>query len=67
MELRANLTQRAGEDLLDVGEAQPGQLGDLGTGELAAEAERDELALALAKLLERRSELRGEPNVRILA
>ncbi len=51
---------------MDVGEAQPSELGDLGTVELATEAERDQLALALAELLEGVGEIRREAEVRIL-
>jgi hypothetical protein len=43
--------------LLDGCEAQPGELGDLGIGELAAKAERDQLAPA--ELLEGIGEIRG--------
>ena len=45
IQVSAELAQRAGEDLLDVRETQPGEFGDLRTGEIAAEAQREDFPL----------------------
>jgi hypothetical protein len=47
LEQLAQLAQRAGDDLLHVGEAQPQDLGDLRTVQVAAEAQREDLAVAV--------------------
>ena len=62
VEIRAEVPEGTGEDLLDVGQAQPGQLGDLGTGHVRAEPERNELELSVAETTQRLLELGGDPK-----
>ena len=66
IELGAHAPQRAREDLLHVGEAQAHRLGDLGPAQIAAEAQRDDLALAVAERREGALEVRVEPEVGLI-
>lgn len=48
---------------MHVGELQAGGLGDLGAAQIAAEAQRDDLALTVGELRERALEISREPEV----
>ena len=63
---RAQAPQRPRQDLLDVGKRQPGELGDFGPGHVAAVAQRDQLALAVAQAAQRLRELGLRAEDRII-
>ena len=55
--------QRAREDLLHVGERETGELGDLGTGQVATEAQGDQLTFAVTEGPQGLLEVGVEPEV----
>jgi hypothetical protein len=64
---RPHLPQRAGQDLLHVGQAEPGRIRDLGSAQLAAEAQRDDLPLPSVEARQRSLKVGLEPQIRLLA